>query len=78
MNEYMAELPAELRAGITEAALRQGVSEAAWLAEAVREKLAVARELAYLAGRAERGNRTDFEQALSLVPATNPEIGDER
>jgi hypothetical protein len=77
MSAVLTELPAELRAEVSEEAARQGVSEAAWLADAAREKLAAARELAYLAGRASRGNRAEFERVLDRVPAAPPEPGDE-
>ncbi|HYH68678.1 MAG TPA: hypothetical protein VD866_28555 [Urbifossiella sp.] len=78
MSALLAELPADLRAVVTEAASRSGVSEAAWLAEAAREKLAAAQELAYLAERAERGSRVEYDRVLSKVPASPPERGDER
>ena len=78
MSALMAELPADLRAVVAEAASRRGVSEAAWLAEAAREKLAAAQELAYLAERAGRGSRTEYDRVLSRVPAAPPEPGDER
>lgn len=73
----MLELPDELREAVAGEALRRGVSEAAWLAEAAREKLAAEAELAYLADRGARADRAAYERALGRVPATTPEPGDE-
>lgn len=78
MSALLAELPADLRAGVAEAASRRGVSEADWLAEAAREKLAAARELAYLAERAAHGSRAEYDRVLGRVPDAAPEPGDER
>lgn len=54
------------------------MSEADRLAEAAREKLAAARELAYLAERAGRGSRAEYERVLDRVPDAPPEPGDGR
>lgn len=78
MSALLAELPPDLRARVAEAASERGVSEAAWLAEAALEKLAAAKELAYLAERAQRGSRAAFQRVLDRVPAAPPEPGDER
>lgn len=78
MSVVHLELPAGLRAEVSEEAARRGVSEAAWLEEAAREKLAAAKEAAYLQGRADRGNRDEYERVLGQVPATPPEPGDEK
>lgn len=78
MSALLAELPEDLRAGVAEAAAERGVSEADWLAEAAREKLAAARQLAYLAERAARGSRAAYDRVLDKVPAAPPEPGDER
>lgn len=78
MSALVVELPEALRAEVTGQASRRGVSESAWLEEAVREKLAAEAELAYLAGRAARGDRTSYEEVLGRVPPAPPEPGDER
>lgn len=78
MSELVIELPASLRAAVAGQAARRGLSEAAWLEEAVREKLDAESQLAYLAGRAGRGDRAAYEGLLARVPATPPEPGDER
>ena len=78
MSALQVDLPAGLRAEVSEAAARRGVSEAAWLEEAAREKLDAARETAYLQARADKGNRDEYQRVLGQVPATPPEPGDER
>jgi hypothetical protein len=52
--------------------------ESAWVAEAVREKLAACAELEYLEGRAARGSQEAFARVLAKVPAVEPIPGDER
>jgi len=78
MRARLEVVPADLRAVVAEAASRVGVSEAAWLADAAREKLAAARDLAYLAERAARGSRAEYDRVLGRVPAAPPELGDGR
>src|SRR5262249_17747099 len=71
MNTLSVDLPAGLRAE----ASRRGVSEAAWLEEAAREKLAATKDAAYLA---ERGGRDKYLRVLGQAPAVPPEPGGER
>ena len=78
MSALKVDLPAGLRAEMSEEASRRGVSEATWLEEAAREKLAAAKEEAYLAERAGRGNRDEYLRVLGKVPAAPPEPGDEK
>jgi hypothetical protein len=52
--------------------------ESAWVADAVREKLAACAQLEYLEARAARGSRDAYERVLAKVPATEPVPGDER
>ena len=78
MSDVLLGLPEGLRAEVVGQAARRGLSESAWLEEAVREKLAAEEQLAYLADRAERGDRAAYEGILARVPATAPEPGDER
>ena len=78
MSELVLEFPESLRAVVAGEASRRGLSESAWIEEAVREKLAAEAEMAYLAGRGARANRAAFEAVLDRVPAAPPEPGDER
>ena len=72
MSALRVELPEGLRAEVADLVARRGISESAWVEEAVREKLAADAELEYLAKRAARGNREAFERVLSKVPAADP------
>ena len=51
--------------------------EAAWIAGAVREKLAAWAELEYLQGRASQGSREAYRRVLDKVAAVEPIPGDE-
>ena len=77
MSALLLELPEELREAVADGASRRGVSEAVWLAEAAREKLAAEAELAGLAGRAARADHAAYDRVLGRVPAAPPEPGDE-
>lgn len=78
MNGFVVELPAELQAEVSRHASRKPGGESAWVAEAVREKLAACAQLEYLEARAARGNRDAYERVLAKVPAVEPVPGDER
>jgi hypothetical protein len=78
MNEFVVELPDELRAEIARRVGQGPGGESAWVAEAVREKLAACAELEYLEGRAARGSQEAFTRVLAKVPAVEPMPGDER
>lgn len=78
MGTIQQALPDALYATVVGEARRRGVSEAEWLAEAVREKLAAEAGLARLAERGARGNRAAYDAVLNRVPAAPPEPGDER
>lgn len=78
MNAIVLDLPSALRDAVAGEASRRGVSEAAWLEEAVRDKLAVDAQLAYMADRATRADRVAYERVLAKVPAGPPLPGDER
>lgn len=77
MSTLVVDLPAAVRAAVAGEASRRGVSEAAWVAEAVRDKLAAEAQTAYLAGRAARADRAAYERVLDRVPVVPPEPGDE-
>jgi hypothetical protein len=78
MSAFLVELPAELKAEVARRAGGVPGGEAAWVAEAVREKLAACAELEYLEGRAAKGSRAAYERVLGKVPAAAPVPGDER
>lgn len=78
MGLLRIELPEELRAEMADRLTRRGVTESAWVEEAVREKLATDVELEALEVRAARGKRPAFEQILAKVPDAVPDTGDER
>ncbi len=78
MNDFVVELPAELRAEVARRGREAPGGESAWVAEAVREKLAACAELEYLEGRGDRGSQEAFARLLAKVPAVEPMPGDER
>jgi hypothetical protein len=78
MSALQVELPEGLRAEVAGLVAQRGISESAWVEEAVREKLAAELELQELAKRAARGNRDAFERVLAKVPAADPLPGDVR
>lgn len=78
MNGFLVELPAELQAEVARRASQKPGGESAWVAEAVREKLAACAQLEYLESRAARGSRDAYERVLAKVPAVEPVLGDER
>jgi len=78
MKGFVVELPAELQAEVARRAGQQAGGEAAWVANAVREKLAACVQMEYLETRAARGTRDAYQQVLAKVPAVEPLPGDER
>jgi hypothetical protein len=78
MNGFVVELPSELQAEVIRLAGQGPGRESAWVADAVREKLAACKQLEDLEGRAARGSREAYERVLAKVPATAPVAGDER
>lgn len=72
MNGFVVELPAELQAEVARRASQKPGGESAWVAEAVREKLAACAQFEYLENRAARGNRQAYERVLGKVPAVAP------
>lgn len=77
MSELRIELPPAVRAEVARRTGGDPSAEAAWVAEAVRERLVALAELEYLEERAARGSRAAFDRVLGKVPATNPAPGDE-
>ena len=78
MNGFIVELPAELQAEVARRASQEPGGESAWVADAVREKLAACAQLEYLEARAARGSREAYQRVLAKVPAVEPVPGDER
>ena len=78
MNGFVVELPPELQAEVARRAGRGPGGQSAWVADAVREKLAACAQLEYLEGRAARGSREGYERVLAKVPAAHPVPGDEK
>jgi metal-responsive CopG/Arc/MetJ family transcriptional regulator len=77
MSAVPVNLPEQLRVEVAERVARRGISESAWLEEALREKLAAEQACDNLNERAARGNRRAYEQVLGRVPAADPVPGDE-
>lgn len=78
MNSFIVELPAELQAEVARRASQNPGGASAWVAEAVREKLAACAQMEYLEARAARGSRDAYERVLAKVPVAEPVPGDER
>jgi len=78
MNGFAVELPPELQPEVARRASRQTGGESAWVADAVREKLAACAQLEYLEARAACGSRDAYERVLGKAPAIEPVPGDER
>jgi hypothetical protein len=78
MKSYVVELPPELQVEVARRASQKPGGESAWVADAVREKLAACAQLEYLEARAARGSQDAYERVLAKVPAVEPVPGDER
>jgi hypothetical protein len=78
MNGLIVELPAEPQAEVARRASQQPGGESAWVADAVREKLAACAQLEHLEARVAQGNRDANERVLAKVPAVDPVPGAEQ
>jgi hypothetical protein len=78
MSAFVVQLPPELHAEVAQRAGAGPEKESAWVAEAVREKLAACAQLEYLESRGARGSREAYERVLAKVSALPPLPGDER
>ena len=76
MSVLHVELPPQVQSELTELGLIEESALAAWVADAVRQRLAAAKQLAYPEGRAARGDRDAFHQVLAEVPAVEPAAED--
>jgi hypothetical protein len=72
MSMLQVELSVELQSELQELGLVDEAHLSAWVAEAVREKLAATKQLAYLEERAARGDREAFRRVLDKVSAVEP------
>jgi hypothetical protein len=77
VSELRIELPPDVEAEVARRAGDGPSAQAAWVAEAVRQRLAGLTALEYLEARAARGDRAAFDRVLQKVPAVNPSPGDE-
>jgi len=76
MSTISLRLPDSLHQQLRELAEQEGISINQFLTTAVAEKLSALMTEDYLAGRAKRGHREEFERALSRVADTPPEEHD--
>jgi N-acetyl-beta-hexosaminidase len=72
MSVLQVELPPELQTELKNLGLVDESHLAAWIAEAVREKLAASKQKAYLEERAAHGDREGFRSVLGKVPQIEP------
>ena len=77
-SSFIVELPAELQAEVARRASQKLGGESAWVADAVREKLAACRSAGAPGSCAARGSREAYQRVLAKVPAVEPVQGDER
>lgn len=70
-------LPPDLRAEVARRAGADPGAEAAWVAEAVRERLSACAAREYLAARGALGSREAFERVLAKAADAPPVPGDE-
>jgi hypothetical protein len=78
MNGFVVELPTELQSEVARRASQAPGGESAWVADAVREKLAACAQLEYLQSRSARGSREGYDRVLAKVPKADAMPGDER
>jgi hypothetical protein len=77
MTAMSIRLPDSLHRNARSFAEREGISVNQLVATALAEKLAALGAEDYLKSRADRANRTQFEQALAQVPSVPAAEGDE-
>ena len=73
MNTLSVQFPTSLHKNLRELAEREGISVDQFVATAVAEKIAALTTEAYLAERASRASRAQYEAALAEVPDVEPE-----
>ena len=77
MTAMSIRLPQSLHRNARDFAEREGVSMNQLIASALAEKLAALGAEEYLATRAARGSRQQFDAALAQVPDVEPDAGDD-
>jgi hypothetical protein len=77
MTAMSIRLPQSLHRNARDFAEREGVSMNQLIASALAEKLAALGAEDYLATRAARGSREQFDAALAQVPDVEPDAGDD-
>ena len=77
MTALTIRLPNSVHQKIKELAARDDVSVNQFIASAASEKMASVLTLDFLRSEAKKGNRSDFERYLSMVPDAPPQMGDE-
>ena len=77
MTKLSVRLPNSVHQKVRELAERDEISVNQFIAAAVSEKMASVMTLDYLKQEAAKGNRSDFDRFLNLVPNHPPVAGDE-
>ena len=77
MTALTIRLPNSLHQKVRELALRDEISVNQFIASAVSEKMASIMTLEYLQMEASKGNRSDFDRFMNLVPNVPALSGDE-
>lgn len=72
-NTLSIQFPKSLHKNLHELAQREGISVDQFVASAVAEKIAALTTESYLAERAHRASRANYEAALAEVPDVEPE-----
>jgi predicted transcriptional regulator len=77
MTALTVRLPNSVHQKVKELAERDEISVNQFIAAAVSEKMASVMTLDYLKSEAAKGNRTEFDRFMSMVPNAAPLSGDE-
>jgi len=78
MTALTIRLPNSVHQKIKELAARDDVSVNQFIASAASEKMASVLTLDFLKSEAQKGNRSDFEHYLSMVPDVPAQLGDDK
>lgn len=76
MTALTVRLPNSVHQKVKELAQRDEISVNQFIAAAVSEKMASVMTLDFLKAEAEKGQQSDFDRYLRLVPDAMPEVGD--
>ena len=77
MTALTVRLPNSVHQKVRELAEREEISVNQFIASAVSEKMASVSTIDYLKAESAKGNRSDFDYFLSMVPNNAPLLGDE-